>query len=56
MSENSEPQKVEIVGIRVPFLDLVTILVKMALAAIPAAILVGFFIAMWVAFLGHSLK
>lgn len=50
-TEKPEPQHVRIVGMQIPFLDLVSFLVKLALAAIPAAILLSFFVIMWMAFL-----
>lgn len=49
------PQKVQITGIRVPFLDLVWLLAKVALASIPAALIVGLIYAMVYALLSGSL-
>lgn len=49
------PQKVQITGIRVPFLDLVWLLAKVALASIPAALIVGLIYAMVYALLTGSL-
>ena len=42
---------VKITGINIPFFDLVTLLVKLAIAAIPAIIIVSIFWAMIVGFL-----
>jgi len=36
-------EDVKIVGVDIPFIDLVLLLVKLAIAAIPAAIIVGVF-------------
>lgn len=56
MADDNAPQKVVVGGLQIPFLDLVTFLVKLALAAIPAAILVGFFVLMWLAFISQAVK
>jgi hypothetical protein len=42
MSEN--PQRIVIIDLRIPFVRLVMFFVKAALAAIPAAIIVGFLV------------
>ncbi|WP_181149445.1 hypothetical protein [Salinibacter sp. 10B] len=49
------PQNVKITGIRIPFLDLVWLLTKVALASIPAALLVGLIYAMIYALLTGSI-
>jgi uncharacterized oligopeptide transporter (OPT) family protein len=45
----TELTDVKIVGINIPFMDLVSLLVKLAIAAIPAMIVVSFF---WAAIAG----
>ncbi len=41
-----DQQRVVITGIDVPFLDWVTLLIKLSIASIPAAIILGFFMLM----------
>ena len=42
-TETPQKQRIVITGIDVPFVDWVTLLIKVAIAAIPAAIILGFF-------------
>ena len=39
--DKPQPETVHVVGVSIPFLDLVTFLVKLAFAAIPAAIIIA---------------
>ncbi len=45
-SKSSGDQRIVITGIDVPFVDWVTLLIKITIASIPAAIILGFFMFM----------
>lgn len=49
------PQEVKITGVRIPFFDLVWLLAKVALASLPAALIVGLIYAMVYALLSGSI-
>ncbi len=45
-SKSAGDQRIVITGIDVPFVDWVTLLIKITIASIPAAIILGFFMLM----------
>jgi hypothetical protein len=55
---NDSAQRIVIVDLRIPFVRLVLFFIKAALAAIPAAIIVGFLLmlatALFAGLIGHS--
>lgn len=56
VGESSPAQRVEVVGFNMPFVDLVGFMIKVALASIPAALILGFMFVVVMAVLGRGVS